>query len=132
MPLPNIERTGLRHHHNLSYLPGDEELACPAPPVLSPSFASPSSSYQPSYPDYPNIEATPRSIQEEQASLWAYVSSEHAALREFVQERRDELQGMIASQNQYFQDFSACLRTWRNWNLSQPHPPSSPPPPPPF
>jgi len=56
MPLPNIERTGLRHHHNLSYLPGDEELARPAPPVPPPSFAGPSSSSQPSCPDYPDID----------------------------------------------------------------------------
>ena len=41
------------------------------------------SSQQP-YPDSPNIGATIRSIQEEQASLWAYVASEHAALRDFV------------------------------------------------
>ena len=27
MPLPNVERTTLRHYHNLSYLPRDEELA---------------------------------------------------------------------------------------------------------
>ena len=102
MPLPNIERTTLRHYHNLSYLPSDEELARPTPPVPPPSFAGPSSSSQPSYPDYLDIGATLRSIQEEQTSFWAYVASEHAALCEFVQERHDELRGMIASQNQYF------------------------------
>jgi len=36
MPLPNVERTTLRNHHNLSYLSGDEELARPAPPVPLP------------------------------------------------------------------------------------------------
>ena len=80
MPLPNIERTNLRHHNNLSYLPNDEELVPPAPPVPPPSFAGPSSSSQPSYHDYPNIEATLRSIQEEQASLRAYVAFEHTTL----------------------------------------------------
>ena len=107
-------------------------LAQPAPPIPFPSSAGPSSSSQPSSTPYPDIESTLRSIQEEQASLRAYVASEHAALREFVQERHDELRGMLVSQNQYFQDFSACLHTWRDWHLSQPHPPSSPPPPPPF
>jgi len=98
-----IERTTLRHYHNLSYLPGDDEvLAPPAPHVSLPSTAGPSSSSQPSSTPSPDIESTLRSIQEEQASLWAYVASEHAALQEFVQERHDELRGMIASQNQYF------------------------------
>jgi len=109
MPLPNIECTTLHHYHNLSYLPSDEELAHPAPPLPPPSFVEASSSSQPSYPNHPDLEATIRSIQEEQASLRAYVASEHVALREFVQERHDELQGMIAVQNQYFQDFSTCL-----------------------
>jgi hypothetical protein len=132
MPLPNIERTTLHHNQNLSYMPNDDELAQPAPPVPPPSFPGPSSSSRPSYHHYPDLEDTLRSIQDEQASLRAYVASEHAALRDFVQERHDELREMIASQNQYFQDFRACLQTWRDWHLSQPHPPSSPPPPPPF
>jgi len=34
MPLPNIERTTLRHYHNLSYLPGDDEVLAP-PAYLS-------------------------------------------------------------------------------------------------
>ena len=97
MPLPNIEQTILRHYQNLSCLPSDEELAHPTPPVLPPSFARRSSSSQPSYPDYPDLEATLRSIQKGQASLRAYVASEHAALHEFVQERHDELRAMISS-----------------------------------
>jgi len=98
MPLPNIKRTTLRHYHNLSYLSGDDEvLAPPAPPVSLPSTAGPSSSSQPSSTPYPDTECALRSIQEEQASLRAYVAFEHAALREFIQERHDELRGMIAS-----------------------------------
>jgi len=80
MPLPNIERTTLRHYHNLSYLPGDKELASPALPIPPPSFVGSSSSSQPSYPNYSDISATLRSIQEGQASLWAYVTSENAAV----------------------------------------------------
>ena len=76
MPLPNIERTTFRHYHNLSYFPGDEELARPAPPIPHPSFSEPSSFSQPSNPNYPYIGTTLRSIQEEQASLLAYVASE--------------------------------------------------------
>ena len=84
MPLPNIEQTILRHYQNLSYLPSDEELAHPAPPLPPPSFAGPSSSSQQPYPNYGDIGATLRSIQEEQASLRAIVASEHAALCDFV------------------------------------------------
>jgi len=62
MRLLNIERTTLRHYHNLFYLPSDEELARPAPPLPPPSFVSPSSSSQPSYPDNSDIGATLRSI----------------------------------------------------------------------
>jgi len=91
MPLPNIERTTLRHYHNLFYLPSDEEVARPAPPVPHCSFAGPSSSSQASYPSYSDIGTTLRSIHEEQASLPAYVTSEYAALREFVQGWHDEL-----------------------------------------
>ena len=43
-----------------------------------------------------------QSIQENQASLRAYVETEHASLRDFVQEWHNELRGMIASYNQYF------------------------------
>ena len=50
MPLPNIERPTLRYYQNLSYLPSDEELAHPQPPIPPPSFVGPSSSSQPSYP----------------------------------------------------------------------------------
>ena len=46
MPLPNIERTTLRHPPNLSYLPSDDEVLAPlAPPVPPPSVAGPSSSF---------------------------------------------------------------------------------------
>ena len=37
-----------------------------------------------------------------QASLRAFVATEHAAFCDFIQERHDELYGMITSQNQYF------------------------------
>jgi len=107
-------------------------LARPAPHVLLSSFVGPSSFSQQPCPDYHDIREALRSIQEEHASVWAFVASEHSPLRNFVQEQRDELRGLIASQNQYFQDFSACLQTWHDWHLSQPHPPSSLPPPPPF
>ena len=45
---------------------------------------------------------TLRSIQEEQASLRAYVAFESAILRDFVQKQNDKLCGMLASQTQYF------------------------------
>ena len=92
MPLPNIEHTTLRHPPNLSYLPGDDEVLAPLAPHVPPPFvAGPSSSSQPSSTPYLDIESTLRSIQEEQVSLRAYVAFEHVALREFVQERHDEL-----------------------------------------
>jgi len=110
MPLPNIERTTLRHSPNLHICLVMMKCWLLLPPVPPPFVAGPSSSSQPSSTPYPDLESTLRSIQE-QAPLRAYVASEHAAVREFVQERHDELQGMIASQNQYFPDFSACLQT---------------------
>jgi len=54
------------------------------------------------YPNYGDLRETLRSIQEEQASIRAYVASEHAALCDFVQEQHDELRWMIASQTQNF------------------------------
>ena len=96
LPLPDIERTTLRHSQNLSYLPGDDEVvAPPAPPVPLPSTAGPSFSSQPPSPSHPDIESTLRSIQEEQAFLRAYVASKHAALREFVQERHVSSEGCL-------------------------------------
>ena len=60
---------------------------------------------------YAGLHATLQSIQEEQSSLRAYIQTEHTALHDFVWERHDEFRGMIASQNQYFQDFRAYLET---------------------
>ena len=62
-------------------------------------------------PDYTNLQDTLRSIQEEQVFLQAFVASENAALRDFVQERHNELHGILATQMQYFQDSRACLKT---------------------
>ena len=44
-----------------------------------------------------NLHATLWPIKQEQASLWTYVETEHASLSDLVQERHDELHGMIAS-----------------------------------
>jgi len=63
-------------------------------------------------------------------SLQAFVASENAALRDFVQERHNELRGMLAIQTQYFQDHMACLGTWQDWHISYGQPPHPPPPPP--
>jgi len=87
MSLPNVEQTTLLHRVNLHWVPTDTEVVRLAPPP--PSFtcqAGPNSSFQPSSTDYAEIQATLRSIQEEQVSLRAYVASENAALRDFVQE----------------------------------------------
>ena len=82
----------------LLYLPGDEDLVRTAPPHPASIFAGSSfSSHQP-YPDYGDLGDTLRSIQEEPASLRACVAFEYAALCDFVQERHDDLKGMIASQ----------------------------------
>jgi len=89
MPLPNIEQTTLRHRHN--FLLGDEELVHPATHIPPLSFAGPSSFSQQPHPNYGDIGATLRSIQEERASIQARAASEHAALRDFVQEQHDEL-----------------------------------------
>ena len=64
--------------------------------------------------DYQEVQATLRSIEEEQASLRAYVENEHATLHNIVQERYDEFCGIIACQIQYLHDFRACLETWRD------------------
>jgi len=84
-------------------------LVRPASPIPPSSYARPSSSSQQPYTNYSDLRETLRSIQEEQASLRAFVTSEHTALQDFVQEQHDELQEMIVSQNQYF-DFSAFLQ----------------------
>jgi len=81
----------LQNRNNFLYLHGDEELARSAPPVPPSSFTEPASSSQKPYPNYGDIGETLRSIQEGQASLWAFVASKHAALRNFVQEQYDEL-----------------------------------------
>ena len=97
-----------------TFYPIDEELAQPTPPSLAPhprasSFSQPSLSH-----DYPDLHATLRSTQEEQAFLRACIETEYASLQGFVQKHHDELCGIIASQNEYFQDFWACLETWRD------------------
>jgi len=84
----------------------------PAPPRLpthpkASSLSQPSSSH-----DYLDLHATFRPIQEKQTSLQAYVETERASLRNFIQEWYDELCGMFASPNQYSRDFGACLETW--------------------
>ena len=90
-------------------------LALPPPPT----HPRDSSLSQPScFHDFPNLHTTVRSIQKEQASSLAYVEMKHALLWGFVQERHDEFRGMIASQNQYFQDFRTYLGTWRDLHVS--------------
>ena len=56
--------------------------------------------------------------QEEQASLRAFIQTEHTALCDVVQERHDELRSMIAFQNQYFQDFKVYLKIWHDRCIS--------------
>ena len=36
MPLPNVEQTTLQNQNNVLYLLGDDDLVCPAPPLLLP------------------------------------------------------------------------------------------------
>lgn len=111
--LPNVERTTLLDRTNLSWLPDDADVVQPSPPPPSPTYrGGPRSSSHPSSHDYDKVQATLRSIPEEQASLRAYVQNKNAALHEFVQEWHDKLCGMIVSQNQYCQDFRACHETW--------------------
>ena len=102
MPLPNVDGTTLLDLANLYFLPGDEELARPTPPSPPPHLRASSSSQPSSSFVFPYMHAIILSIQEEQASLLAYVQIEHTALHKFVQERHDELCGMIGSYNQYF------------------------------
>jgi len=111
VPLPNVDCTSLLNGANFYFLPGDKELVRSAPPPHSKD--SPSSQLSSSH-HYPNLHATLRSIQEEQAFLRAYIETEDATLWGFVQEHYDELHGMIPSQNLYFQDFRPCLETWRD------------------
>jgi len=44
----NVERTTLQNQNNLLYLPGNEYLVRPAPPIPPSSYAEPSSSCHPS------------------------------------------------------------------------------------
>ena len=82
----------------------DDEVVRPIShqPVPHSGQAGPSSSSQPPPPDYSDIQDTLISIQEEQVFFRAFVASENAALRDFVQEHCDELHGMLATQTQYF------------------------------
>jgi len=84
MSLPNIKRTTIQNWNNLLYLPGDEELVLPAPLVPPSSHAGLSFSSQQPYLDYGDLGETLTSIQEEQASLRAFVASVHATVRDFV------------------------------------------------
>jgi len=113
LPLANVDRTILLHRANLYWEPSDAEVVQPAPHHLAPhsSKVGPSFSSQPPAPDYANLEDILRSIQEVQLSLRAFVASKNAALRDCVQKHHDELRGMFATHNQYFQDYRACLET---------------------
>jgi len=114
-PLPNVEQTALLQRTNLHWVPGNAAvvgLASPPPPFTF--QAGLSSSSQPTYTDSAEVQVTLRSIQEEQMSIRAYVAFENVPLHDFVQERHDELCGMLATQTQYFQDFRANLETWRD------------------
>ena len=115
LPLRNGDRTTLLHRANLYWVPGDAELFQSASPL--PPFASqvgPSSSSQATPTNYADLQAILRSVQKEQISLRVYVASENAALRDFVQERHDELSGMLATQTHSFQDYKACLEIWHD------------------
>ena len=114
LPLPNLDRTTLLHRGNLYLVPSDDEVVQPVPhqPASQSSQAGRSSSSHPSPPDYSDLQDTLRSIQEEQVSLGKFIASESTALRDFVQERHDELHGLLASQTQYFQDYRPYLEIW--------------------
>jgi len=102
----------------------------PHQPAHRSSQAGPSSSSQLAPPNYSDLHDTLRSIQEEQVSLQEFFASESTVLLDFVQERHDELDGLLASQTQFFQGYTACLETWRGWHISYGQPPHPPPPPP--
>ena len=96
MPLPNVDRTTLLHRSNIYWVPGDAEVVQPVPyPPPFTSQVGPSCSFQPPTTDCANLQASLRSIKEEQVSLRAYFASENAALRDFVQELHDELRGCL-------------------------------------
>ena len=97
MPLPNVNRTTLLHWANLYWVLGDNEVIRPIPQQLVPrsSQAGPSSYSHPPPHDYSDIQDTLRSIQGEQVSLRAFVASESTALQDFVEERHDELRGLL-------------------------------------
>jgi len=102
--LPNVDQTTLLYGANLYWISSDTKVVQPInpPPPPHSSQAGPSSSSQPPPTDYADLQATLRSIQEEQVSFRAYVASENTVLRDFVQERHDELHGMLATPTQYF------------------------------
>jgi len=81
----------------MSWLPSDADIILLAPPRPPPTYyGDPSSSLHTSY-DYEEVQATLRSIQEEKASLRAYVEAEHGAIHDVVQQKQNELCGMISS-----------------------------------
>jgi len=80
-------------------LPDDEDLVCHAPAQAPSSYTGPSSSTQPSYPVFSELQDTLHNVQVGQAFLRAFVACENPAIRDFVKECYDELQGMIVSQN---------------------------------
>ena len=87
MPLSNVDRATLLNPDNLSLMPGDEKLVSLTPPAPPQPFLSASNSSQPSSTqNYIDIHATFLSTQEEQHSSHVYVQTEHANLRDFVQE----------------------------------------------
>jgi len=104
LPLPNVDRTTLLHQANLYWVPGDDEVFRPTPHHSAPysSQVGFTSSSQPPSPDYTDLQDTLKSIQEEQASLRAFVAYENATLRDFVQECHNEFRGLLAYQTQYF------------------------------
>ena len=73
----------------------EENIPLIAFSALQSSQVGPSPFSQPPAPDYFDIQDTLRSIQAEQVSLRAFVASESTALRDFVQERHDELLGCL-------------------------------------
>jgi len=84
MPLPNVDRTSLLNRTILYFLSIEEKLARPAPPPPPIHHKTSSSSQPSSSHDYPELHATLRSTQDKQASLQAYIETEHALLPDFV------------------------------------------------
>jgi len=64
LPLSNVDQATLLHRGNIYWVSSDEEVVRPGPhnPAPHSSQAGPSSSSQPSSPDYSDIQDTLRSI----------------------------------------------------------------------